>query len=155
MKYQTIREALYDTVHRNKKPLKAIAEEIGLSENYLTKMVLADKEESETGTGCRFPLSKIIPVIRATGDFSVLDCIERSLGRVAIKTPPPTSASLRDVCRLSLRAVSEFGELMETVERGLADGTVTEAELDRVKKEAGEAFQAIVNLTFALERTRK
>jgi hypothetical protein len=150
----TRRECLYNTIHRNKKPLKAIAEEIGMSENYLTKAALPDPEESETGTGCRFPLKKLIPLIRTTEDFSVLDSIERSLGRVAVPIPPATPACLKDVCRLSLRAVREFGELMTEVEKSIADETVTEQELEQVRKEASHAFQAIVNLTSALERTR-
>lgn len=76
----TLRECLYNTIHRSKKPLKVIAEEIGMSENYLTRAALPDPEESETGTGCRFPLKKLIQLIRATGDYSVLDNIEHSLG---------------------------------------------------------------------------
>lgn len=57
----TLKECLYATIHRNKKPLKLIAEEIGMSENYLTRSALPDLEESDTGSGCRFPLKKSIP----------------------------------------------------------------------------------------------
>ncbi len=155
MNVRTLRESLYDTIHRNKKPLKAIAEEIGMTENYLTKAALPDQDESDTGTGCRFPLKKLVPLIRTTNDFAVLDCIERSLGRVAIKMPDPSKGSLHDVCRLSLRAVREFGELMAQVEKSLQDDLVTEQEMERIRKEAGKAFQAIVNLTYALEKWTK
>lgn len=155
MNVRTLRESLYDTIHRNKKPLKAIAEEIGMTENYLTKAALPDQDESETGTGCRFPLKKLVPLVRTTGDFAVLDAIEHSLGRVAVKMPDPTRGKLQDVCRLSLKAVRDFGELMAQVEKSLQDDLVTEQEMERIRKEAGKAFQAIVNLTYALEKWTK
>jgi len=49
----TLTEYLYSTIHRNKKPLKLIAEEIGVSDSYLTRAALPDQEDSDTGTGCR------------------------------------------------------------------------------------------------------
>lgn len=32
-----LKDCLYRTIHRNEKPLKVIAEEIGMSENYLAR----------------------------------------------------------------------------------------------------------------------
>jgi len=147
----TLRDCLYRTIHRNQKPLKAIAEEIGMSENYLSRAALPDPEESETGTGCRFPLKRLIPLIRATGDFTVLDHIERSLGRVAVSLPAAAPGSLRDVCRLALRAVSEFGDLMREIDKSMADQLVTAAEMERVQVEAHQAVAAIVRLIGAME----
>ncbi len=146
----TLRECLYETIHRNKKPLKLIAEEIGMSENYLTRAALPDPEESDTGTGCRFPLKKIIPLIRCTGDFSTLDFIEQSLGRVAFLLPAP-SLNLPDVYRLTMISVREFGHLMAEVETAVSDGSISRQETDRIRKEGYEAIQAMVNLLKNLE----
>ena len=148
----TLKDCLYSTIHRNHKPLKAIAEEIGMAESYLTRSALPEPDDSDTGTGCRFPLKKLIPLIHATGDFGVLDHIERSLGRVAIELPATPSREIKDICRLTLRAVREFGELMSVIERSMADNLVTDSELDRVRKEGYEAVQAIMTLIKALER---
>lgn len=150
----TLKDCLYRTIHRNKKPLKAIAEEIGMRENYLSRAALPDPEESETGTGCRFPLKRLIPLIRATGDYSVLDHIERSLGRVAVNLPAADAGSLRDVCRLALRAVSEFGELMREVEKSMSDDLVTASELERVQAEAYQAVAAILRLIGSMEKDK-
>ena len=150
----TLKDCLYRTIHRNKKPLKAIAEEIGMSENYLSRAALPDPEESETGTGCRFPLKRLIPLVRATGDYSVLDHIERSLGRVAVNLPTADAGSLRDVCRLALRAVSEFGDLMREVEKSMADDLVTVAELERVQAEAYQAVAAILRLIGSMDKDK-
>ena len=146
----TLRECLYNTIHRNRKPLKLIAEEINMSENYLTRSALPDQEESEIGTGCRFPLKRLIPLVRSTGDFSVPDFIEQSLGRVAFKLPAPDS-DIRDVCRLSMITVKEFGHLMSEMEADMADGILDKKEKARITKEGYEAMQAIVNLLKSLE----
>lgn len=141
----TLKESLYGTIHRNTKPLKLIAEEIGMSENYLSRAALPDTEESDTGSGCRFPLKKLVPLIRSTGDFSVLDHIETSLGRIAIKAPSP-AATTAEIYRLTMQAVKEFGELMSELDSDLADKRITEAEIDRIKSEGNEAMQAIATL---------
>lgn len=149
--YFTLKECLYDTIHRNRKPLKAIAEEIGMAESYLTRAALPDQDESDTGTGCRFPLKRLIPLIRATGDFRVLDFIERSLGRVAVPLPDPAKSS-RDIYRLSLQSVREFGELMGTIEKSLEDGKLSKKETETIQREGHEAIQAIVNLLSIIEK---
>ena len=148
----TLKDCLYRTIHRNHKPLKAIAEEIGMAESYLTRSALPDPDESDTGTGCRFPLKKLIPLIHATGDFAVLDHIEQSLGRVAVALPASGRRELKDICRLTLRAVREFGELMAAIEKSMADDLITAGELERIRKEGYGAVQAIMTLISALER---
>jgi hypothetical protein len=145
----TLRECLYNTIHRNKKPLKAIAEELSMSETYLTRAALPDAEDSDTGTDCRFPLKKLIPLIRATNDYSVLDCIEINLGRVAITLPTLVKASTADVCRLTMQSVKEFGHLIGQIDVSLSDNKITQSERDRIEKEGYEAVQAILSLMAA------
>lgn len=147
----TLKDCLYETIHKNPKPLKLIAEEVGMSENYLTRAALPDPDESDTGSGCRFPLKKLIPLIRATGDFAILDHIEHSLGRVAIKMPKP-GASEDHFYHLTMKAVKEFGELMSEMDASLADGRLTEREISRLKKEGYEAIQAIMSLLKSIEK---
>jgi hypothetical protein len=147
----TLKDCLYKTIHRNKKPLKAIAEEIEMAESYLTRSALPDLDESETGTGCRFPLKKLIPLIHATDDFCTLDFIERSLGRVAFSLPSGKNG-LNDICRLTLRSVKEFGELMAAIDKSMADNVLSADETDRIRKEGWDAIQAIMTLMNAVEK---
>lgn len=142
----TLKDNLYRTIHQNKKSLKAIAEEIGMSENYLYRSALPDTDESDTGTGCRFPINKMIPLIRSTDDFSVLDYIERNLGRVAIAIPPKRQKPLSDMCRSTVRATAAFGELVSTIEKSLADGTMEKSECDLIQDEGYKAIQTILAL---------
>lgn len=147
----TLKDCLYQTLHRNQKPLKLIAEEIGMSENYLYRSCLPEPEESEIGTGCRFPLKKLVSLVRCTGDFSVLDFIEQSLGRAAFPLPT-SSCTLSDLYRLAMVSVREFGQFMAEMEADLVDGKITAAESARIRKEGYEAVQAIVNLLQNLEK---
>lgn len=146
----TLRECLYATVHRNRKPLKAIAEEIGAGANHLTRMVLPDPDESETGSGCNFPLKYFIPLLRVTGDLSALDLIEDTLGRVAIPVPK-ANESLKDICRLTMKSVKEFGELMANLDSAMADGKLTEDEIAALQGEGYDAVQAITNLLHSIK----
>lgn len=149
MNSNTLRETLYVTIHRNKKPLKVIAEEIGVSENYLTRAALPDVEDSDTGTGCRFPLKKLIPLIRATNDYSVLDHIEHSLGRFGVLLPPPAGTLTADVCRLAMKSVTEFGELMSHVELATDGNKIKPVERENILREGYQAVQAIMSLMAA------
>ena len=151
----TIREALYSTIHRNKKPLKAIAEEIGISENYLTRAALPDAEDSDTGSGCRFPLKKLVPLVRATNDFAVLDVIERSLGRAGVMIPPAGKAKTADICRLTMSSVKEFGEMVGEVEKSLRDNKIKTEERERIQREGYQALQAILALMAACKENQQ
>lgn len=151
----TLKENLYRTIHKNEKPLKAIAEEIGVSENYLTRAALPGAEESDTGSGCRFPLDKLIVLIRATGDFCVLDYIERILGRVAITIPPKRRTPIRDICRLTVKATANFGELVSDIEKSLSDNLLDQGECDRIQDEGYRTIQQIVLLTNACKNGKK
>lgn len=141
----SLRECLYNTIHRNKKPLKVIAEELGMSENYLTRSALPDAEDSDTGTGCRFPLKKLIPLIKATGDFSALDFIEESLGRICFGTPAPKH--IVDILHSTMSAIKSFGKLIGDVQVSIADNVITDKEGEKVVHEALATVQAILALS--------
>jgi hypothetical protein len=149
MNQNTLRDSLYNTIHRNKKPLKLIAEEIGISENYLTRAALPEPEETETGSGCRFPLKKLVPLIRATNDFSVLDVIEHSLGRFGVLLPPPAGTPTADICRLTMKSIAEFGELVSEIERSLSDNKVSKKEREKIVREGYQAVEAILSMVAA------
>lgn len=88
-----------------------------------------------------FPLSKLIPIIKATGDFSALDHIEKRLGRVAIAiTGNAIGLNLQSVATLA----KEAGEAIATVADALSDGKVTSEEKKNCTKELIE-LSAVVN----------
>ena len=146
---------LYETIHRNKdRSLKLIAEEIGVSQSYLTRAALPDQDEEEGVLGVDFPLNKLVPLIKATNDYSVLDSLEASVGRVAVAMPKGES-SLHDVCRLAMQSVKKFGDLMGIVGQGMANEGLLPDEKKKIKKEGYEALAAITALLMAIEQSQK
>jgi len=79
---QDIKDVLYQTIHENKKPVKQIADEIGISSNYLYRSALPDDE-----SGVKFPLQNLIPLMKATNDYALLRHIAKVSGYIVIKMP--------------------------------------------------------------------
>ena len=150
---RTLKDALHATIHRHPtKSVAAIAEEIGISENYLYRSALPDQDMDGQGTGCRFPLKSLIPLVRATADFQVLDYIEFSMGRVAVTLPAvDRSQTVGDISRLAMLAAVEFGQLMAAAGKSLDDGEISATEMKRIEREVYEAVQAIMALLMAMK----
>jgi hypothetical protein len=152
---KTLRECLYETIHRTQdRSLKLIAEEIGMSQSYLTRAALPEQDEDDGGSGCRFPLNKLVPLIKATNNYSVLDSLEASVGRVAVAMPKGES-SLHDVCRLAMQSVKKFGDLMGIVGQGITNEGLWPDEKKKIKKEGYDALAAITALLMAIEQSQK
>lgn len=78
---ETIKTLLYKTIHRNKKSIEQIADEIGITSNSLYRYCL----DGESGSD--LPLKRLVPLMIATKNFSILDHIARICGFVLIKVP--------------------------------------------------------------------
>ncbi len=146
---RTLKEALHDTIHRHPTlSVEAIAEELNMTASYLNRAALPDKDtEGDQASGVRFPLKQLVPLIRATGDYSTLDFIERKLGRVAFELPKDITASTLPMD--SIKAAAEFGELMGAIEQSVKDGQLSRAEKERIEKEGWEAVRAIIRILVA------
>ena len=142
--FQSLKDALHDTIHRHQtKSVRAMADEMGMAESYLYRSALPDQDTGGDGaSGVRFPLKMLIPLIRTSGNFAVLDYIEHTLGRVAIPLPK-VSSELSEISRKAIRSAREFGELMAECDRSIADGTITKEEAKRIEQEGYGALQAI------------
>jgi len=141
----TTRDNIYNTIHKSKKPLKVIAEEMGIDDSTLTRYGL------EGPSGSEMPLSRLVPLTRSSSNFSVLDAIEHSLGRIGVLLPPPGRMPTADVACQVIKTVAEFGDLMIQVEKSVRDGKITDAERDKIRREGYQAAQAILTLVAACE----
>lgn len=83
-----------------------------------------------------------------------IDFIEQSLGRVALPIPP-ARMSIKDVYRLSMQAIKEFGELMSCLDEAIADGRLTADEKAEICREGYEAVQAIMQLLLHIEGRKR
>lgn len=80
--FKTIKMILYETIHRNKKSVEQIADEIGISVSYLYRAGLPLDE-----SGVRFPLDYVIPLMKATNDYRILEHLAQVCGFIVIKQP--------------------------------------------------------------------
>jgi hypothetical protein len=78
----TLKTLLYQTIHRNKKPAAQIADEIALSYSYLCRTGLPTDE-----SGVKFPLEYLVPLMKATHDYSVLKHLATLTGHLVVKLP--------------------------------------------------------------------
>jgi len=146
---KTLKEALYDTIHKSPNySIAAIAEQLDMAESYLYRSALPDPDtEGPNASGVRFPLKKIVPLVLLTGDHQVLDVMEFQVGRVAIPLPRPNgSVTQQEVRTRAMDAVVQFGELMKEINESIADGHINEKEQARIDREGREAIQAICTL---------
>jgi hypothetical protein len=151
----TLQEALYETIHKSKKPLKLIAEEIDMSQSYLTRSCLPTKDDLDTGTGCNFPLRKLIPLTKATNKYLILDVLEHGVGRCGIILTPPGKLSISDICKLAMHSAKEFGELAGEVEAAIFDEEVTAEECKKITREGYHTIQAILSLMMSCKDSVK
>ncbi|APF20366.1 hypothetical protein Calab_1484 [Caldithrix abyssi DSM 13497] len=80
--YTTIKELLYETIHRSKKTVPQIADEMGISANYLYRAGLPTD-----GSGVKFPLEFLVPLMKTTKNYNILKHLARLCGFILVKEP--------------------------------------------------------------------
>jgi len=96
MRHQTIGETIEDSVRRcKKKGREQIADELGVGYSNFSRMLNPNDE------GARFPAELLIPVMKATGNYSPLKHIAARTGHLVINVKrlrvPKGQAGERDV----------------------------------------------------------
>jgi hypothetical protein len=109
---KSIKTILYETIHRNKKSVEQIADEIGISANYLYRAGLPLDE-----SGVKFPLDYLIPLMKATNDYAILEKIAMICGFLLVREPRVRTpriegteliADYQDATTLAVRCLKKF-----------------------------------------------
>jgi hypothetical protein len=77
----TLQEALYEMLHRSRINIDELADQMGVSKNYLYRSVI------EGPSGCNFPIRLLVPAMKATKNYLPLKVINRDCGFLAIRPP--------------------------------------------------------------------
>lgn len=80
--YTTIKNLLYETIHRSKKPVEQIADEMGISANYLYRAGMP-----LDGSGVKFPLEYLVPLMKTTKNYNILKHLARLCGFILVREP--------------------------------------------------------------------
>lgn len=91
-KYESLKSELYKTVHRNKKSIQQIADETGISANYLYRAGLPLEN-----SGVKFPIEYLIPLMKSTGDYSILNHLSKVCGFLLVKMPRYKNTKVDDI----------------------------------------------------------
>ena len=144
----TIKDALHNTIHRHDSlTVEAIAEQLNMTPSYLYRAALPDPDtDGPNASGVRFPLKQLVPLIKVTGDYQVLDTIEQLLGRVAVPVALNSSVTIKELQVSAINAASEFGEVMKEINDSIKDNKITDDERERIEKESWQAIQAIMQV---------
>lgn len=86
-----------------------------------------------------------------TGDLRILQAWAGEAGQMLVPLPVLGDGSDECLARAA-DAAREFGELLGVVSAGLADGTVSDNELDRVQREATQLFASVHRLLAAVQQ---
>ncbi len=147
-----IKDAVYQMIHRHPVlSVEAIAEQLGIAPSYLYRAATPDPEMAgPNASGVRFPLKLAVPLTKITGNFLLLDTMERLCNRVAV-TIPESTTSISDLQNTAITAAAEFGDVMRSLQESLADNHISKGERRAIVKEGWQAIQAIVELIVKLE----
>lgn len=109
---KTIKTILYETIHRNKKSVEQIADEIGISASYLYRAGLPLDE-----SGVKFPIDYLIPLMKTTNDYAILEKIAMICGFLLVREPRVRTpriegteliADYQDATTLAVRCLKKF-----------------------------------------------
>lgn len=109
-----IKSLIYQTIHRNKLSINEIAEIMGVSSQSLYRYGL------DGDSGSDMPLFRLIPLMRATNNYSILHRIANLCGFIMIKVPKFRNRRMDDIDLIdgfqgvSLRAISAMKKFIET-----------------------------------------
>ena len=141
----TLKEALHEVIENSAIPPKALAEELGISYSYLMNSGNSELPEF------RFQARFLIPLTRLTGDFTAIDHIEHSLGRVAFKLPAAV-AGIEETQAKLLETINRFGLLVSNASEALKDGKVDSWEAKTMERDAFELIRETLRFLDSVQR---
>lgn len=136
-----IKALIYDTGHHNAKPVKALAAEVGIP---LKRFYAAIDPRNDQP----FPVEKLVPLMQATGNYTVLLRMTDECGFTASQTPKLESAA--DVMACIAHVAKETGEVFSTMSVAIADGCVCADDARRMLAEVEDALRCVHGLRAAL-----
>jgi hypothetical protein len=139
-------EAFDCLCHHSTKKLRQIAQEIGVSENYLRS---ASSLYDDTH---QFQARLIVPITLATGNFVLLDHFERSVGRVAITLPTVALDDESDLFTPMAEIAQEVGHVAAEIQAAFRDHQLAPEEMDRIEREIHHAHEALARMEALLRK---
>jgi len=133
----SVTDAAYNTVHDHPGGAPVLAVRLGVA----SPRVLDNKVNPNCGHH-KLTLDEAVKLIDFTGDLRILQAMAERAGQLLIPLPVLDNVSDTALLETYTNLFKEVGEFSAVFHDALADGRITRAELERMRKEMHDSFRA-------------
>jgi transcriptional regulator with XRE-family HTH domain len=109
---------------------KAIAAELGVSLSLVYKWA---QEQSESGSGSRNPLDRLLEIVRITGDIRIVEWLCHRSGGYFVRNPDSSCEEGFEVLPATSEIVDQFSQLLHRISQAAADSSITPDEAEEIR----------------------
>ena len=111
---------------------KEIASELGVSLSLVYKWA---QEQSESGSGSRNPLDRLLQVIRLTQEMRIIDWLCEKNDAYFVRNPPTSCAQGFQVLPATNEIVAQFSGLLSQIAQAALDNSITLSEAEDIRQQ--------------------
>ena len=110
---------------------KAIAAELGVSLSLVYKWA---QQQSDTGSGSRNPLDRLLQIIRLTGDTRIVEWLCHKCDGYFVRNPDSHCEEGFEVLPATSEIVDQFSKLLHRISESALDHSITPDEADSIRE---------------------
>ena len=109
---------------------KAIAAELGVSLSLVYKWA---QEQSESGSGSRNPLDRLLEIVRLTNDVRIVEWLCHRSGGYFVRNPDSNCEEGFEVLPATSEIVDQFSQLLHRISQAALDSSITPDEAEEIR----------------------
>jgi transcriptional regulator with XRE-family HTH domain len=109
---------------------KAIAAELGVSLSLVYKWA---QEQSESGSGSRNPLDRLLEIVRITEDIRIVEWLCHRSGGYFVRNPDSSCEEGFEVLPATSEIVDQFSQLLHRISQAALDSSITPDEAEEIR----------------------
>ena len=109
---------------------KEVASELGVSLSLVYKWA---QEQSESGSGSRNPLDRLLEIIRLTDEPRIIEWLCQKTDGYFVKNPESTCQQGFEYLPATNEIVSQFGNLLTRISQAAYDNSITQDEASKIR----------------------
>ena len=110
---------------------KAIAADLGVSLSLVYKWA---QENSETGSGSRNPLDRLLEIIRLTDDLRIVEWLCHKSGGYFVRNPDSSCDEGFEVLPATSEILDQFSKLLHRISEAALDNSITQDEAEQIRR---------------------
>ena len=111
---------------------KEIASELGVSLSLVYKWA---QEQSDSGSGSRNPLDRLLEIVKLTGEQSIVEWLCERTGGYFVRNPESSCEQGFEVLPATNEIVSQFGSLLTRISQAALDDSITHDEAELIRSD--------------------